>query len=110
MKLTCANCRQQIVLEDAKLPQGVFKVKCPKCGKIVTGQKEATDRQTSTLATAAASAADELQAAYATQHPAPAPESIDSGNGGGDCAPDVQAFVKKEVARLRKEIQGSLAA
>ena len=41
MQLTCSGCRHLFSIEDAKVPQGTFKIRCPKCGKIITAQKEA---------------------------------------------------------------------
>ena len=98
MKLTCAGCQHQIVLEDSKIPSGVFKVKCPKCGKIATGQKDAAGQ---TATGPSFSAADEPQASHGLQS---APGDSPGGDGS---SPEVQFLVKKEVSRLRKEILGS---
>lgn len=108
MKLTCASCQQPIVLDDAKIPQGVFKVKCPKCGKIVTGQKDAPGQSPAPTGPAV-SAADELQAAYGLTSSEPPAAALDS-SGAAGVSPEVQAIVKREVARLRKEILGSMSS
>lgn len=38
MILSCPNCSQQISIDDAKIPEGVFKVRCTKCSKIITSE------------------------------------------------------------------------
>lgn len=40
MKLTCSNCRREILLEDAKLPAGPFQVKCPQCSQTIQSRNE----------------------------------------------------------------------
>lgn len=108
MKLTCINCQHQIHVDDSKIPGGVFKVKCPKCGKIVTGQKEVAAQAGSAATPPSVSAADELQAAYSTHSPQPAAETPGSGGGNGDS--ELHRLVKTEVGHLRKELMGSLAS
>ncbi|HJZ12160.1 MAG TPA: zinc-ribbon domain-containing protein [Acidobacteriota bacterium] len=39
MQLRCGSCQHQFLIDDAKVPQGPFKVRCPKCTKIVSAQK-----------------------------------------------------------------------
>jgi predicted Zn finger-like uncharacterized protein len=110
MKLACSHCQHQINIEDSKVPSGVFKVKCPKCGKIVTGQKEAAGDRTGPIsAGSVASAADELQAAYDTQSTGQSVSTQEPDNG-HSLTPEVQGYVKKEILHLRKEILGSLSS
>ena len=40
MVLTCSNCSHQIYLDDAKIPEGSFKVRCTKCSKIITSERK----------------------------------------------------------------------
>lgn len=110
MKLHCSNCQQVIQIDDTKIPDGVFKVKCPKCGKVVTGQKDAPAAASSSHnLSAGVSAADELQAAYETQsRGASNPPSEDHGNGNGPT--DVHSLIKQEIGHLRKEIFSSLGS
>lgn len=108
MKLTCMSCQHQIHVDDSKIPSGVFKVKCSKCGKIVTGQRETAAHADSAPTSPSVSAADELQAAYSMQSPQPPAEPLDSGNGDGNS--ELQQLVKREVGHLRKELMSSLGA
>src|SRR5437588_6059090 len=91
MKLTCGNCQQQVQVDESKIPTGSFKIKCPKCGKIITSQKELAG------AAAEAAAANTFDATVA------APSG-----GMPEISPAVEAFVKREMANLRKEILGSM--
>jgi len=37
MKLTCSSCNQTIFVDDSKIPAaGVFRIKCPKCERIIS--------------------------------------------------------------------------
>lgn len=36
MQASCLQCSQRIVIDDAKVPERAFKVKCPKCGSSVS--------------------------------------------------------------------------
>jgi predicted Zn finger-like uncharacterized protein len=40
MVLTCSSCGHQIYLDDAKIPDGTFKVRCTKCSKIITSERK----------------------------------------------------------------------
>ena len=35
MQAACPNCQQKIVIDDAKVPERAFSVKCPKCQNVV---------------------------------------------------------------------------
>lgn len=106
MKLICTGCQHQIQVDDSKVPGGVFKVKCPKCGKLVVGQKDSGASHDSAPIHATSSAADELQAAYGAEGPSSSAED----NGNGDGGANVQSAIKREVAQLRKEIFSAFGA
>jgi predicted Zn finger-like uncharacterized protein len=61
VQASCPQCTQRIVIEDAKVPDRPFAVRCPKC--------QATVRLPGKAAPAAAAGAPEHEA-----HPGPAPE------------------------------------
>lgn len=87
MKVTCSKCQNQIHIDDAKVPAGTFKIKCPKCSSIQT-----------------------LQGAGAQQPPATASEPDPVPANDAEVSPEVEAFVKEEVAAARKEIISGLRA
>jgi len=74
MDLACPQCSRSVHIEDSKVPEGVFKVRCPGCGKIITAEREPTS-----------------PAATRTQQSSTVP-------------PAMEAFVKREIAALRQEI------
>ncbi len=74
MDLTCLHCDKQIHIEDSRVPEGVFKVRCPGCGKLITAERDAESPEPP------------------KQSPAALP------------APASQDFVKREIAALRQEI------
>ena len=88
MKLTCPHCQNILQLDDAKVPAGQFKIKCPKCTKIITSQKDASQ--------AAESAAASI------------PERIESGD--DQISPGVRQFIESEVAAMKKEITGAMVS
>lgn len=109
MKLACSNCQQQIQIDDARVPAGVFKVKCPKCGKVVTGQKDASASTHPASLSAGISAADELQAAYdSPSRDVSSSPAADNGNGGGSA--DIRGQIKQEIGHLRQELFSSLGS
>jgi predicted Zn finger-like uncharacterized protein len=85
MRVACSKCQNQIQIDDAKVPTGTFKIKCPKCGTIQT-----------------------LQGAGAPPPPSSGSEpELASGND-LEVSPDVDAFVRREIAAARKEIISGL--
>ena len=84
MKILCSSCQNEIHLDDTKVPEGVFKIKCPKCGKLVTAHRPAPATQASTSAAAAGES-----------------EKV---------SPAVEAYIKKEIAAAKNEIMGVLQA
>jgi CheY-like chemotaxis protein len=45
MQVTCAACQHVSQLDDTKLPEGVFKIRCSKCGKIITAERKRNSEQ-----------------------------------------------------------------
>lgn len=85
MVITCNYCRHEFTLDDSKVPSGTFKLKCPKCSKLITAQKEAAPAVTSAV-----------------------PPS-------GEMTPDlqtvpvsIQAYIKRELEAVKKEILDSI--
>jgi predicted Zn finger-like uncharacterized protein len=83
MILVCPSCKNQITLDDASVPEGVFKVRCTSCGKIITSQRHPE----SPPATVASSGMTERKTA--------SEQSV---------SPAVEAFVQREIAAAKKEI------
>src|SRR5262245_61991850 len=116
MKLTCSSCQQQLVVDDSKVPASVFKIKCPKCGKMITGQKPASMSDTgSRPAAPKTSAADELQAVYLSQSnpaivqpPASAPSNGENADKTDPASTEV--LIKREVAAVRRELMHAMSS
>lgn len=83
MRVACSQCQNQIQIDDAKVPSGSFKIKCPKCGSIQTLQ--------GTGAAAAAAAAAEAEA-----------------GDNAEVTSEVEALIRREVGAVRKEIINGL--
>ncbi|PWT93605.1 MAG: hypothetical protein C5B54_01585 [Acidobacteria bacterium] len=94
MKLVCSQCQQAVQIDDAKVPAGTFKVKCPKCSNVITAQKAAPS----------SSAAENITAAVVES-----PVS-DASSSEGDVPLATQAFVKKEIAAMKNEILAAMAS
>jgi len=77
VNLTCLHCDKQIHIEDSRVPEGVFKVRCPGCGKIITAERDAES--------------PDPPKQSASQQSAPVSQVTES-------------FVKREIAALRQEI------
>ena len=45
MQVTCGSCQHIVQLDDAKVPEGVFKIRCSKCGKIITAEGKHTSEE-----------------------------------------------------------------
>ena len=95
MVLVCSSCKNQITLEDASVPEGIFKVRCTGCGKLITAQRTVP----------------------AAQPPTPQPPTTSSGSFSPvieknrqvtdsqvNVSPAVEAFIKKEINAAKKEI------
>jgi predicted Zn finger-like uncharacterized protein len=94
MVLVCSACKNQITLEDASVPEGIFKVRCTGCGKIITAQRNAPS----------------------AQPPAPLPATTSGSfapvvernqqvsDSQANVSPAVEAFIKKEITAAKKEI------
>ena len=80
MRVACSQCQNQLQIDDAKVPAGAFKIKCPKCGNVNTVQAPA--------ASDASGPEDSEQA----------------------ISPEIEAFVKREIAVAKKEILGAIQA
>src|SRR5512145_2772145 len=81
MKITCNHCQNQMQLDDARVPSGTFKIKCTKCGKVVSAQKEqASDPDTVSAMSQAA----------------------------GEAGMEVEEYVQQELSRFKKDLLGSL--
>jgi predicted Zn finger-like uncharacterized protein len=97
MVIICQQCSARLQLDDAKVPQRAFTVRCPKCQHIISAQPPAQAPDYSALGVGEASAP--IQARFGRPMPAPAfrPET-----GSGDDAPaeDLLTNNKTEVARL----------
>jgi predicted Zn finger-like uncharacterized protein len=78
MLLVCPNCKNQINIDDASVPDGVFKVRCTSCGKIITSQRTA-------------------------ESAAPAPGGRPN-NSDTSISPAVETFIRKEISTAKKEI------
>jgi predicted Zn finger-like uncharacterized protein len=86
MVLVCPGCKNQVTLDDASVPEGVFKVRCKGCGKIITSQRHP----------------EQL-----TPQP---PSSVSEKKAVADpgISPAIEAFIKKEIAASRKEILNAM--
>lgn len=114
MKLSCSNCQHSISIEDSKVPAGAFKVKCPKCGKPVIVQKDASASGGHPSAAAekppaheqppAPAAAAETSGAV-TAAPEPAEPVLEAEE---VLSPALAELVRAEVAAARSEILGSI--
>jgi len=82
MILVCPACKNQLTLDDASVPEGIFKVRCTGCGKIITSQR----------------------------HPEPMAPSLSPGvmdrKIGADqtLSPAIQALIRKEISSAKKEM------
>lgn len=85
MRVVCSQCQNPIQIGDAKVPAGAFKIKCPKCGSIQT-----------------------LQGTGGSQAPSSGSEPDTASGAEQDISPDVEAFVRSEIAAARKEIISGL--
>src|SRR4026208_1302015 len=85
MVLVCSGCKNQITLEEASVPEGVFKVRCTGCGKIITAQRTSHASQSPPII-------------ERSKPVAPAMES------GATISPAIESFLKKEIANAKKEI------
>lgn len=92
MKLSCSSCQHQFQIDDAKVPAGTFKLKCPKCGKVITASRESGAAAPAEPVHESASAAPSLEQENDSENPA------------------VRAFVKKEMASMKKELMGAMAS
>jgi predicted Zn finger-like uncharacterized protein len=85
MKVVCNSCEQTITVDDAKVPAGAFRIKCPSCSNLIIVSRE------------------ESAVIKATNAPqAKGPESHPSSN--------VEEIVKREVAKAKKEIFDSVVS
>lgn len=80
MKFTCSSCQNPIQIDDAKVPAGSFKIKCPKCQKVIS--------LSAPVSAPPAEASSEQEDASAS--------------------PELQNFVKKEVAATKREILAAM--
>jgi len=95
VQASCPQCAQRIVIDDAKVPERPFNVKCPKCQAVVRLPGKA-----------AAPPPPEAPAAEApAPPPAAAPSGVESPDlGGGPAADEVRAQM---MAQVRREIGGT---
>lgn len=84
MRVACSQCQNQVQIDDAKVPSGPFKIKCPKCGNVNTVQGPASS--------------------------APPPDAPQSDDSAQAISPEIEAFVKREIAAARREILGAIQA
>ena len=83
MVLVCPGCKNQITLDDASVPEGIFKVRCTGCGKIITSQRYPE------------SVAPSISQSGVIEKKSVADPAI---------SPVVEAFIRKEIAAAKKEI------
>ena len=89
MLLVCPGCKNQINIDDASVPEGVFKVRCTGCGKIITSQRTAEP-------TAPVTSPSNHMERKNTSH-----ETV---------SPAVEAFIRKEISSAKKEILDAIQA
>jgi predicted Zn finger-like uncharacterized protein len=90
MKLTCSNCQHQFGINEKKIATAIFKVKCPKCGRTLSGRK---DQSVLEPLAGASPAADEQ------------PEANEETP---DISPTTEALIRKEIATVKAEILAGL--
>jgi predicted Zn finger-like uncharacterized protein len=83
MILVCPGCKNQITLDDASVPEGIFKVRCTGCGKIITSQRSPE------------AVAPSISQSGVTERKSIEDQSVN---------PAVEAFLRKEIATAKKEI------
>jgi len=77
LDLTCLHCDKHIHIEESKVPEGVFKVRCPGCGKIITAERDPES---------------------------PDPPKQPGVSQSAPVSQVTEAFVKREIAGLRQEL------
>ncbi len=98
MVIICQQCSSRLQLDDAKVPQRTFTVRCPKCQHIINAQPPAQAPDYSALGVGEASAPE--QARYGRPMPAPAFQPDPHGDETAAPSDDPITSNKNEVARL----------
>ncbi|HYJ45227.1 MAG TPA: zinc-ribbon domain-containing protein, partial [Pyrinomonadaceae bacterium] len=104
MIVVCSQCTTRLQLDDAKIPQRAFTVRCPKCQSIIQGQPAGTTNgQQSALGVGETPALDNSR-----YNPPVAAPAFKTDRGGAD--EDIQGYGNeagaepKDLARLLAEL------
>jgi hypothetical protein len=95
MILICSACKNQITLEDASVPEGIFKVRCTGCGKIITAQRSAPSAQPPTPQPPVTSSGSFAPVVERNRQVTDSQVNV---------SPAVESFIRKEIAAAKKEI------
>jgi predicted Zn finger-like uncharacterized protein len=96
MVIVCSGCKNQITVDEATLPTGVFKIRCTGCGRVITSQRSA----------------DPVAATPPPPAPAP-PPLMEKPNAAAEApSPSTvnESFVKNHIANSKKEILEAMQA
>lgn len=97
MQTTCPNCSNRIVIDDARVPDKPFGVKCPKCQNLIKLPGKA--------AAAAAPPPPPPPPEPVAEEPAPAPPPAPAPAALGGL-PDPEELKQQMMAQLRREMAG----
>ena len=99
MLIVCPGCKNQITLDDATIPDGVFKVRCTGCGRSINTQKKAEPVK------------QPQQAASIPPTPAPVTDHRKAESNSAESArisPELQNFVNSQIVAAKQEILNAM--
>jgi predicted Zn finger-like uncharacterized protein len=105
MVILCPGCKNQITLDDATIPAGVFKVRCTGCGKSITTQKREEPQAAQPQQQQQPPSKPSMNTAQTTTDKIKVP-TIPTES--GRIPPELQSFVNSQISAAKQEILNAI--